>query len=154
MVHILKKLIEEKKEKVFIDSLSNSLEQICAAFYPRPVLYRSTDFKSNEYRNLVGGKEFEPSESNPMMGYRGAYRYITDKRVFNLELQALKNVREKRGFTNLNLMLPFVRTVNELREVKKLVSASGLRRSALFKLYMMVEIPSNVIQIEDFIKEG
>lgn len=149
-----KKLIEEKKEKVFIDSLSESLEKICAAFYPRPVLYRATDFKTNEYRNLIGGKLYEPIESNPMLGYRGAYRYMTDSRVFSLELQAIKNVREKKEFTNLNLMLPFVRTVNELRQVKKIISDHGLRRSTLFKLYMMVEIPSNVILIEDFIEEG
>lgn len=149
-----KKLIEERKEKIFIDSLSESLEKICAAFYPRPVLYRATDFKTNEYRNLVGGKLYEPIESNPMLGYRGAYRYMTDNRVFSLELQAIKNVREKKEFTNLNLMLPFVRTVNELKQVKGIISAHGLRRSTLFKLYMMVEIPSNVILIEDFIEEG
>ncbi len=97
-----KKLIEEKKEKIFIDSLSESLEKICAAFYPRPVLYRATDFKTNEYRNLIGGKQFEPIESNPMLGYRGAYRYMNDSRVFSMELQAIKNVREKKEFTNLN----------------------------------------------------
>jgi len=149
-----KKLIEEKKERIFIDSLSESLEKICAAFYPRPVLYRATDFKTNEYRNLIGGKQYEPIESNPMLGYRGAYRYMNDSRVFSMELQAIKNVREKKEFTNLNLMLPFVRTVNELRQVKSIISAHGLRRSTLFKLYMMVEIPSNVILIEDFIEEG
>jgi pyruvate,water dikinase len=149
-----KKLIEEKKERIFIDSLSESLEKICAAFYPRPVLYRATDFKTNEYRNLIGGKQYEPIESNPMLGYRGAYRYMNDSRVFSMELMAIKNVREKKEFTNLNLMIPFVRTVNELRQVKSIISAHGLRRSTLFKLYMMVEIPSNVILIEDFIEEG
>ncbi len=149
-----KKLIEDKREKIFVEKLSESLEKICSAFYPRPVLYRATDFKTNEYRNLVGGKQYEPVESNPMLGYRGAYRYMTDPGVFNLELQAIKNVREKKEFTNLNLMLPFVRTVNELRQVKSIIYNSGLRRSTLFKLYMMVEIPSNVILIDDFIEEG
>lgn len=149
-----KKLIEERKEEVFVDALSQSLEKICAAFYPRPVLYRATDFKTNEYRNLVGGKLYEPIESNPMLGYRGAYRYIVDDRVFGLELAAIKKVREKSEFTNLNLMLPFVRTVNELRQVKSIIYKHGLRRSALFKLYMMVEIPSNVILIDEFIEEG
>lgn len=149
-----KKLIEEGKQKIFVDSLTSSLEKICSAFYPRPVLYRATDFKTNEYKNLIGGKAFEPEESNPMLGYRGAYRYMTDPRVFSLEMQAIKKVREKKEFTNLHLMLPFVRTVNELRQVKKLVVENGLRRSSLFKLYMMVEIPSNVILIEDFIEEG
>ena len=149
-----KKLIEEKKEKIFVEKLSGSLEKICSAFYPRPVLYRATDFKTNEYRNLVGGKQYEPIESNPMLGYRGAYRYMNDPRVFSLELQAIKNVREKKEYTNLNLMLPFVRTVNELRVVKKIIAEHGLRRSNLFKLYMMVEIPSNVILIDEFIEEG
>jgi len=149
-----KKLIEDRREKVFIDALSESLEKICSAFYPRPVLYRATDFKTNEYRNLTGGKLYEPEESNPMLGYRGVYRYISDPRVFSLELQAIKNVREKKEYTNLNLMLPFVRTVNELRQVKSVIFAHGLRRSGSFKLYMMVEIPSNVILIDEFIEEG
>lgn len=149
-----KKLLEQRREKVFVEKLSESLEKICAAFYPRPVLYRATDFKTNEYRNLEGGKLYEPIESNPMLGFRGAYRYMVDSKVFSLELQAIKNVREKKEYTNLNLMLPFVRTVNELKQVKSIISAHGLRRSNLFKLYMMVEIPSNVILIEDFIQEG
>ncbi len=149
-----KKLIEERREKVFIDALSQSLENICAAFYPRPVLFRATDFRSNEYRDLVWGKAFEPVENNPLLGYRGAYRYIMDERVFALELEAIRKVREKSEFTNLNLMLPFVRTVDELKKVKSIIYSRGLRRSTLFKLYMMVETPSNVILIDDFIDEG
>jgi len=149
-----KKLIEEKRGKFFIEKMSESLETICAAFYPRPIIYRTTDFKTNEYRNLVGGKQYEPIESNPMLGFRGAYRYIHDPRVFSLELEAIRFIREKKDFSNLHIMLPFVRTVNELKEVKRIISASGLRRSNLFKLYMMVEIPSNVILIDKFIAEG
>lgn len=149
-----KKIIEDRKEKEFIAKLSESLEKICAAFYPRQVLYRATDFKTNEYKNLVGGKLYEPLESNPMLGYRGAYRYMMEPRVFALELEAIKNVREKRQYTNLCLMLPFVRTINELKQTKSIIYSSGLRRSTSFKLYMMVEIPSNVILIDKFIEEG
>ena len=149
-----KKLIADGKAHVFTDKLAEGLETICKAFYPRPVIYRATDFKTNEYRSLVGGKEFEPMESNPMLGYRGAFRYIHDKRTFELELAAIKKVREKLGLINLQLMIPFVRTVNELKRVKEIVNESGLKRTGTFKLHMMVEIPSNVILLDDFIKVG
>lgn len=149
-----KKFIEEGKQQEFINRLADDLSAFCKAFYPRPVLYRATDFKTNEYRSLVGGKHFEPEESNPMLGYRGAYRYIHDPRVFNLELEAIKKVREKLGLVNLRLMLPFVRTVKDLRDVKKLIADAGLKRSHTFKLFMMAEIPSNVILIDKFIEEG
>jgi pyruvate,water dikinase len=149
-----KKLIKEKKENVFIDKLSADLVKFCENFNPRPVVYRATDFKTNEYRNLIGGKEFEPDEPNPMLGYRGAYRYMSDPKVFAMELEAIKKVRNKFGFKNLWLMLPFVRTVRELVEVKKLISQSGLSRSPNFKLWMMVEIPSNVILLDKFCEAG
>lgn len=147
-----KKIISEHKEKKFINDLALSIEKFARAFYPRPVLYRATDFKTNEYKNLLGGKLYEPIEQNPMLGYRGAFRYIRDEKVFRLELEAIKKVREK--YNNLELMIPFVRTVKELRQVKDIVAKSNLKRSKTFKLYMMVEIPSNVILIEDFIKTG
>lgn len=149
-----RKLIKDKKEKVFIEKLAAGLTTFCQAFYPRPIIYRATDFKTNEYSNLKGGREFEPVESNPMLGYRGAYRYINDPRVFKLELEAIKYVRNKKKLNNLHLMIPFVRTPKELSEVKKIVVESGLRRSPTFHLIMMVEIPSNVILIEDFVKVG
>lgn len=149
-----KKLIHDKKSDIFVKKLSEGIGKICQAFYPRSVLYRATDFKTNEYRSLVGGKDFEPTESNPMLGYRGAFRYIHDPATFLLELKAIKYVREKMSLNNLNLMMPFVRTVKELEEVKKIIISQGLRRSHTFKLYMMVEIPSNVILIDDFIKVG
>ena len=148
-----KKMIADKKEKIFIEKLAGGLETICAAFYPRPVIYRATDFKSNEYRNLSGGKDYEPVEPNPMLGYRGAFRYVHDPKVFKLELEAIKFVREKKGLNNLNLMIPFVRTIRELEAVKNIVSVH-LKRSHTFKLFMMAEIPSNVILIEEFIKAG
>ncbi|MFH2085519.1 MAG: phosphoenolpyruvate synthase [bacterium] len=149
-----KKLIHEKKSKVFVDSLADGIGKICAAFGDRPVVYRATDFKTNEYAHLKGGKEYEPEEPNPMLGYRGAYRYIHDADVFDLELEAIKKVRNKMGYKNLHLMIPFVRNVKELQEVKKIVIASGLSRTANFKLWMMVEIPVNVILLDQFIDVG
>jgi len=149
-----KKLIHDGKKKVFVEKMAAGLEQFCKAFYPRPVVYRASDFKTNEYRELVGGRDYEPNESNPMLGFRGVFRYIHDPDVFNLELEAIKHVREKKGMNNLWLMLPFVRTVAELILVKKLITRAGLQRSDTFKLWMMVEIPSNVILLEEFIKAG
>jgi pyruvate,water dikinase len=149
-----KKMIRDGKKKEFIELLAANLEKFCESFNPRPIVYRASDFKTNEYRNLVGGKEYEPVEPNPMLGYRGAFRYIHDPEVFDLELEAIKIVRNKKGFKNLWLMLPFVRTPKELMEVKKIISASGLYRSSTFKLWMMVEIPSNVILLDEFIAQG
>ncbi len=149
-----KKMIRDGKRKEYIEKLSENLEIFCNAFNSKPVVYRATDFKTNEYRNLVGGREFEPMEPNPMLGYRGAYRYINDPEVFKLELEAIKYVRNKKNCKNLWLMIPFVRTPKELSEVKKIITASGLNRSSTFKLWMMVEIPSNVILLDDFIDVG
>ncbi len=149
-----KKMIRDGKKHVFIEKLSEDLAKFCNAFGQRPVVYRASDFKTNEYRNLVGGKDYEPQESNPMLGYRGAFRYIHDPEVFMLELEAIKKVRNEMGHNNLWLMLPFVRTVSELQKVKKIINSSGLVRSATFKIWMMVEIPSNVILLEKFIQEG
>jgi len=149
-----KKFIQEKKEKDFIDELSNGIAQFCQAFSPRPVVYRATDFKTNEYRNLRGGAEFEPKEPNPMLGFRGAKRYITQSDVFEMELTAIKKVRNKMGWKNLWLMIPFVRTPQELIEVKKIIVSCGLSRSPSFQIWMMAEIPSNVILLEDFLKVG
>jgi pyruvate, water dikinase len=149
-----RKFIKDKKKGEFIDQLSEGLEKFAAAFDPRPVIYRFTDFRTNEYANLKGGKEFEKEERNPMIGFRGVSRYLEDPEVFKMEIEAIKRVRNKLGYKNLWVMVPFVRTIEELREVKKLLSANGLRRSGMFKLWMMVEVPSTVILIEDFIKEG
>jgi len=149
-----RKMIAEKKQKVFIEKLAKGLKTFAEAFDPRPVIYRATDFKSNEYKNLKGGEKYEEDEENPMIGFRGAYRYIADPQVFNMELEAIKLVRNKYGFTNLWLMIPFVRTVSEMEQVKKLVAAGGLHRSASFKLLMMAEIPSNVVLIDKFLDLG
>jgi pyruvate,water dikinase len=149
-----KKMIRDGKKQEFINRLADDLNKFCSAFDPRPVVYRASDFKTNEYRNLVGGKDFEPEESNPMLGYRGAFRYIHDPEVFKLELEAIKMVRNKFGHKNLWIMIPFVRTVEELIAVKKIINQAGLERSSTFKLWMMVEIPSNVIMFEKFIEVG
>lgn len=149
-----KKLIRTGKKQVFISNLSEGLRKFCEAFEGRPVIYRTSDLKTNEYCNLIGGREFEPTESNPMLGYRGAVRYINDPEVFNLELEAIRQVRSINGCKNLWMMIPFVRTVKELLEVKKLISNAGLRQSPTFKIWIMVEIPSNVILLEKFIQVG
>lgn len=147
-----KEAIKQKKQNHFIDKLSEDLSVFCKSFNPRPVVYRATDFKTNEYRSLPGGKAWEPEESNPMLGYRGAFRYIANPDVFNLELQAIKKVREK--YKNLWLMIPFVRSPRELSDVRRIVASEGLFESSTFKFWMMVEIPINVILIEEFIKVG
>ena len=147
-----KEAIRLKKQNVFIDKLTDDISVFCHAFNPRPVIYRATDFKTNEYRSLPGGEKWEPEESNPMLGFRGAFRYISNPDVFNLELQAIKNVRKK--YQNLQLMIPFVRSTEELRKVRRLVAAEGLFESSTFKFLMMVEIPVNVILIDKFIEVG
>ncbi len=149
-----KKVIKDKKQKMFVDKLSSNLANFCENFSPRPVVYRTTDFKTNEYRNLTGGKSYEPEEENPMLGYRGAFRYLADPKVFEMELEAVKKVRNQLGFKNLWMMLPFVRTPEELMKVKRLIGAAGLIRSPSFKLWLMVEIPSNVFLLPEFIKVG
>jgi len=147
-----KEAIKLKKQDRFVDKLVKDLEIFCKAFAGKPVVYRATDFKTNEYRSLPGGKYWEPEEPNPMLGFRGAARYIASPEVFNLELTAIKKVREK--YKNLQLMIPFVRSPEELTKVRRLVASEGLFDQTSFKFWMMVEIPVNVIQIEDFIKVG
>jgi pyruvate,water dikinase len=148
------KLIQEGKQELFIKKLTKDIVKFCKPFSPRPVVYRATDFKTNEYRNLQGGGRFEPKEENPLLGFRGAFRYISTPQVFELELEVIKRVRNKMGLKNLWLMIPFVRTPRELLEVKRVISSAGLARSPSFKLWMMVEIPSNVILLKEFIKVG
>ena len=147
-----KEAIQQKKQDVFIEKLEAGLEEFTKAFDPRPVVYRATDFKTNEYRSLPGGDKWEPNEANPMLGFRGAYRYISHPEVFNLELQAIKNVRKKHK--NLWMMIPFVRSPEELKRVRRLVATEGLFEDPTFKFWMMVEIPINVILIDEFIKIG
>lgn len=147
-----KHAIAQRKQDMFVNKLAEGLEVFCKSFDPRPIVYRTTDFKTNEYRHLDGGKTYEPEEANPMLGFRGAYRYVADPDVFELELAAIKKVREK--YKNLNVMIPFVRSPEELLQVKRIMAASGLVRGPNFKLWLMVELPVNVILIDEFIKVG
>jgi len=147
-----KYMIKNGLQEEFISKLTEGLMNFAQAFYPRPVVYRTTDFKTNEYRDLLGGKEFEEFEENPMIGYRGASRYIADPESFDMEIAAIKRCREK--YDNLHVMIPFVRTLDEMKNVKDILEKKGLKRSENFKLWMMAEIPANVILIDDFIDVG
>jgi pyruvate,water dikinase len=147
-----KSLMERNDGKEVVKIFADGIEKVAKQFYPRPVIYRALDFKTNEYANLKGGKNYEPKESNPMIGWRGASRYITDPGLFKLELEALKEVRKK--YNNVWLMIPFVRTSWELRHIKMFVKRSGLASQRNFKLWIMVEVPSSAILIDEFIKEG
>jgi pyruvate,water dikinase len=149
-----KRVIAEGNEKEYINKLAKEIVKFCKSFNPRPIVYRATDFKTNEYRSLKWGKLYEPEEPNPLMGFRGAARYISSPDVFYMELEAIKQVRNKYGYKNLWLMIPFVRTPNELTQVKKIVTSAGLLRSPSFKFFMMAEIPSNVILLDKFIDVG
>ncbi|MDO8339867.1 MAG: phosphoenolpyruvate synthase, partial [Candidatus Burarchaeum sp.] len=149
-----RKVIEEGREDEYVDKLAEGLRTFASAFYPRPVVYRTSDFKTNEYRSLKGGEKYEPVESNPMMGYRGCARYIAEPDTFKLELRAIKKVREEMGLKNLWVMLPFVRRIGELRAIKEMLKEVGIHRTRDFKLWIMCEVPSTVIQIDEFCEEG
>lgn len=141
------------KKNYFVHQLAEATAMIAAAFYPKDVIVRMSDFKSNEYAGLLGGKEFEPEEENPMIGFRGASRYYHSlyKAGFEMECKAMKMVREDMGFTNVKLMLPFVRTVKEATSVLDLMRENGLVRGEnKLQLYMMIEIPSNSLLAEEF----
>jgi pyruvate,water dikinase len=116
------------------------------------VIYRATDFRSNEFRGLAGGEEFEPHEENPMIGYRGCYRYTREPDLFALELEAVKRVRA--GHPNLHLMVPFVRTGSEFRACKRLIDESGLTGDRTFQLWVMAEVPSVVTWLEEYVRLG
>ncbi len=142
-----------EKKDYFIDKLSQGIATIAAAFYPKEVIVRLSDFKTNEYANLIGGNDFEPHEENPMLGFRGASRYYSDsyKKGFALECAAIKKVREEMGLYNLKVMVPFCRTVEEGKRVLVIMDKNGLRRGGNgLEVYTMVEIPSNVILAEKF----
>ena len=145
-------MLSQKRGQEFVDRLAQGLEIFARAFDPRPVVYRTTDFKTNEYRNLKGGEQYEEVEENPMIGYRGCSRYVKELDLFKLELEAVKKVRE--SFVNLWVMIPFVRTVKELAQTKAILESEGLVQSPDFKLWMMVEVPSNIILLDKFIDVG
>jgi pyruvate,water dikinase len=139
----------------YVQRLSEGIANIASAFYPEPVIVRMSDFKSNEYANLIGGGTYEPHEENPMLGFRGASRYVEDsfRPCFELECQALKHVREDMGLTNVEIMVPFVRTVDEAQEVVRLLGENGLKRGEHgLRLIMMCEIPSNALLADQFLE--
>ena len=143
------------KRRYFIEHLAEAVATIAAAFHPHDVIVRMSDFKTNEYASLLGGRQFEPEEENPMIGFRGASRYYNERyrEGFRLECAAMKMVREEMGLTNVKLMIPFCRTVSEAKRVVELMADFGLKRGENgLQLYMMTEIPSNVIRAKDFAK--
>ena len=142
----------ENKGDLFVDKLREGVGLICAAFYPRPVLVRLSDFKSNEYRELLGGSIFEPVEENPMIAWRGASRYLDEKfrPAFEMEIDAMKSVKHEFGLDNLQLMVPFCRTPEEGEMVKDLLENNGIGPSSGTDLFVMVELPSNAIEADRF----
>ncbi len=139
----------------YVDKVAEGVATIAAAFWPKPVIVRLSDFKSNEYRKLVGGSRYEPDEENPMLGFRGAARYISHDfaEAFAMECEALKRVREDMGLTNVQVMVPFVRTLEQARKVTELLAVKGLKRGEHdLKLIMMCEIPSNAVLAKDFLQ--
>ena len=147
-----KKLLAEHREEEFLANMSASLLRITSAFAPRPVVYRTYDFRTNEFRGLEGGTEFEPEEHNPMIGYRGCYRYVKDPELFRLELQMLARVREQTP--NLHVMIPFVRTLWELEACLDMIDASPLGRQRGLKRWVMAEVPSVAYRIGDYAALG
>jgi pyruvate,water dikinase len=145
-------MLESGRGEEYTSHLAHELERFASAFHPRLVMYRFSDFKTNEYRNLKGGEKFEPFEENPMIGYRGCARYIAEPEVFALEVEALKRVRAK--FSNVGAMVPFVRTVSELEGVISLLKQHGLERGPDFKLWMMAELPTNFLLLDRFLDTG
>ena len=145
-------LLRDGRGDELVTRMVEKLRVFAAAFHPRPVIYRATDFRTNEFRGLKGGEEFEPKEENPMIGYRGCFRYTREPDLFALELRALATVREQ--LANLHLMIPFVRTGSELRECRRLIDESPLGRDRHLQLWVMAEVPSVVSWLEEYVRLG
>ncbi len=145
-----RKLIAEGGESRFIDFFAEGLSKVARAFYPRPVVYRTLDLKSNEYIGLEGGDQYEHAEENPMLGLRGCSRYAEDEACFRLELRAVKKVMDS-GLGNVKIMLPFVRFPRELAQCRSWAEQEGLFAQPDFELWMMAEVPSNVLLTETFL---
>jgi pyruvate, water dikinase len=147
-------LIKKGRRDELVKRLADGVGKVCQAFHPRPVIIRTSDFKTNEYRGMPGGAEFEPEEENPMIGWRGCSRYISPvyKPAFLCELEAIHRVRTEMGLKNAMVMLPFVRNTWELEEIAEMMRAAGLRRSRDFQLYLMAEVPSTVLLAREFSK--
>jgi pyruvate, water dikinase len=145
-------MLHEGKGEQFMEMLARGITTFTRAFHPRPVVYRTTDFKTNEYRNLRGGDKYEEFEENPMIGYRGCSRYTRETEVFRLEVETIKKVCQ--SYDNLYVMIPFVRFVDELARIKRFFVSEGLYQFPNFKLWMMAEVPSNVFLIDKFLDVG
>jgi len=145
-------LVRTKQGSLFVDKLAEGIGAVARAFFPRPVLVRFSDFRTNDFRKLKGGQELEPEESNPMIGWRGASRYISPdyEEGFRLECRAVKKVRDELGNTNLSVIIPFVRTLKEMDLVKAILASEGLVSDASFKIWLMAEVPSVVFQADAF----
>lgn len=149
-----RQLLQEGRGYEFRDGLAERLALFARAFAPRPVVARATDFRTNEYRNMRGGGRFEPEEANPMIGYRGAFRYVHEPDLFRLELEAFRMVRQDQRLDNLILMLPFVRTLSELRACRRLIDEVGLADDLTFPLWVMAEVPSILYWLPQYVQEG
>ena len=139
----------------YVDKVTEGVATIAAAFWPKPVIVRLSDFKSNEYRKLIGGSRYEPEEENPMLGFRGAARYISEDfgKAFAMECEALRRVRDDMGLTNVQVMVPFVRTLKQAERVTQLLADQGLKRGEKdLKVIMMCEVPSNAILADEFLQ--
>jgi len=151
-------LIEEGGEQKMIDAFAEGIRKVAQAFYPKPVVYRFLDFKPDEFLALPGGEKYEKEAGhvgpNPLIGYRGAFRYIKEPDIFRLECRAIKKVREEYGLKNVWVMVPFVRRVEEFIQAKKIMEEEGLKRGPDFKVWIMVEVPSTVLLIDKFIEAG
>jgi pyruvate,water dikinase len=145
----------ESPKEYFIERMVEGIATLAAAFHPKPVILRMSDFKTNEYAHLLGGENYEPKEDNPMIGFRGATRYISEefRDCFDLECEAIHRVREKMGLTNLQIMIPFVRSLQGANRVIELLSENGLKRGENdLKIIMMCEVPSNAVLAEEFLE--
>lgn len=149
-----KQLIRDGKGQEYVEMLADRIAAYAKPFSPRPVIYQTADLQTNDYHELPGGDAYEPEEANAAIGYRGAYRSLHDPEVFALELDAIKVVRNTMELKNVWLMLPFVRTVDELEQVKKRITEAGFYRSPNFKIWMTIEVPSNVVLLDRFIEAG
>ncbi len=147
-------VIAEGRSQELIDKLADGIAKVARAFYPRPVTLRTSDFKTNEYRDMKGGANYEPTEDNPMIGWRGCSRYVSEnyREAFMCELKAIKKVRDDMGLKNVNIMLPFVRTIGEVEQITAMMASVGLKRGLDLKLYFMAEVPVNIFMAEEFCK--
>jgi pyruvate, water dikinase len=148
-----RRLLEEGRADEFVERMTDSLMAFASGFAPRPITYRTIDFRTNEFRGLAGGEDYEPAEANPMIGYRGAFRYVREPDLLGLELEAVKRVYDA-GRDNLHVMLPFVRTARELEACVRIVTGSGLTERRGFELWIMAEVPSVLFNLERYAALG